>query len=531
MAMNLVKVGSAPAQKKPEELSWWEALSQGAANIPSSTAKYAGDIYTAVTNPVDTAKALGLSAAGGAQRAFEAVGGERLTGDIPDWEGTAAADAIGEFYKKRYGSVEGFKKAIAEDPVGVLGDASSVLGGAGLAAKAPGLAGKVASVAGKAANAIDPLMLAGKAASKAGGMAGSAAANVLGLTTGVGDVPIREAYRAGKAGGPAAEAFRRNIAGQVPYADVVDEAGAALGKVKQARQNAYQQGIATTRQAAGQLDFQPVQNALGDVIDSMYERGFAKSASSEPTLNQMLDIFQEFDQTPGLKDAMGFDALKQRIGDLWSASPEAKQPNRAVTAVQDAIRQQIVKQDPNYANTMKDYETASSLIDELQRELSLSRNAAESTTLRKLQSAVRGGASQGWKGREELMRTLMQESGNQTLMPAMAGQAMQSYVPRGIMGPLAGAGGIGAVMAGLTPAAIPALAMASPRAVANAAYYSGKAAAPVQAAGRAVAPAASAAYQATRPAQSPARAAVETGSIDERRRRAANKLKRITPGS
>lgn len=67
-----------------------------------------------------------------------------------------ALNGLFDMYGKRYGSMAGFKEALATDPVSVLMDASTVLGGAGAGARLAKL-GKTADVLGKAAEVTNPL--------------------------------------------------------------------------------------------------------------------------------------------------------------------------------------------------------------------------------------------------------------------------------------------------------------------------------------------------------------------------------------
>src|SRR6185312_7445834 len=85
----------------------------------------------------------------------------------------ALVNAIGGAYASKYGTVPGFKQALAQDPASFLTDAATAAslfaGGAGLAAKAPGVVGDAASAAADAANAVakatNPLSITARAAS------------------------------------------------------------------------------------------------------------------------------------------------------------------------------------------------------------------------------------------------------------------------------------------------------------------------------------------------------------------------------
>lgn len=97
----------------------------------------------AVRNPADTASYL-----------FNAKD-PRMVNDV-----VRTAKGIGGFYAERYGSKDAIKRTMAEDPVGVIADISSLMtGGAGAAKKVlnpASIAGKLAKGAGKVSEAINP---------------------------------------------------------------------------------------------------------------------------------------------------------------------------------------------------------------------------------------------------------------------------------------------------------------------------------------------------------------------------------------
>lgn len=82
-------------------------------------------------------------------------------------------NSIGSYYKNKYGTMEGFKHALAADPASFLTDASAALslpaGGEGLLAKLPGVLGEAGSAAARGAGAIsratNPVGITAKAAS------------------------------------------------------------------------------------------------------------------------------------------------------------------------------------------------------------------------------------------------------------------------------------------------------------------------------------------------------------------------------
>lgn len=74
---------------------------------------------------------------------------------------TPYADAVGEFYKQRYGGLDNIGNTFYNDPIGMAFDVSTVAGGGAGLAKAGGL-GKTASALSKVAEFADPLQVAGK---------------------------------------------------------------------------------------------------------------------------------------------------------------------------------------------------------------------------------------------------------------------------------------------------------------------------------------------------------------------------------
>jgi hypothetical protein len=149
--------------------TWAQTGMEALGNIPSSAKKFAGELYEAVTSPVQTARGLGMAAAGGIAKAEQAILPESVTkffrsmGARPDLydEAVKTAETVGGFYKDRYGSIDQLKNTIATDPVGAAADLSTLLAGGATAAGT--VAPKTAAALGTASRIIDPLTLPTKA--------------------------------------------------------------------------------------------------------------------------------------------------------------------------------------------------------------------------------------------------------------------------------------------------------------------------------------------------------------------------------
>ena len=126
--------------------SWSDIPLEAIKNTPASAVNFAQGIYQALRHPLDTAGGLADAAAGGLKNALPQGLADFVDKFDPNPEAgkraVATADAVGSFYKDRYGSSDGLKNTMATDPVGVAGDLSMLFGGgAALAGKAPKMGG------------------------------------------------------------------------------------------------------------------------------------------------------------------------------------------------------------------------------------------------------------------------------------------------------------------------------------------------------------------------------------------------------
>ncbi len=158
-------VQAAPEPEAEEPMGLMEMAGSAVKNIPSSAGELVKGVYQAVRHPVDTGGGLLKAGYGAAIGAMKKAVGERgfatterildavykpLVGENATQQVIDAANAVGGLYKERYGSAEGLKRTIAEDPVGVMADLSVFLQGA----KVPQLA--------KATNPVNALTQAAK---------------------------------------------------------------------------------------------------------------------------------------------------------------------------------------------------------------------------------------------------------------------------------------------------------------------------------------------------------------------------------
>jgi muramidase (phage lysozyme) len=479
---------AATAEQKP--MDWQTTLATSVTNLPSSALKYGKDLYNAVTSPIETAKNIGMVAAGGLKNAMpESV--QKFIASIASEPGqinqaVAMANAVGGEYAQKYGSVEGFKQALATDPVSVMGDVSILLTGGGAAAsKVPGLA-KTGQVVAQAGRTIDPFNIAVKSVTKPLQLAEALATPALGTATGAGAESIREAAKAGFAGGSKAQAFLEQMRGNAPIENVVNTAKDAVAELYRNRADAYTSGMTGATSSNAVLSFAPIDAAITKAEKIGSFEGISIRGNAANALKEIKDKIQEFkaNPSPNTKTIEGFDKLKQAIGDIQQAQPYGTPARKVADELYNAVKNEIVKQAPEYGKVMGDYEAASALLKDIQGTLSLNKNANIDTSIRKLQSIMRNNANTNYGRRVDLGKELAATGvpGADTLFPQIAGQMLNSAMPRGIQGgvlPLtaAGAGYAGGFTNPVTLAAIGAGALASsPRIVGEAAFKTGQAA-------------------------------------------------------
>ncbi len=367
----------------------------------------------------------------------------------------AGANAVGDFYKQRYGSGESIKNTLATDPAGVMMDLASIL-----------------TLKPSAGAMVNPVTLAGRGVGAAATkVVEPAISRTLGFTTGAGADAVRTAARSGAEGGEASSIFTQNLRGQVPATDMVDMAQRGLTAERADRGAAYTQGMGPIKADTTVLDMQPVVDAYADALNQHTFHGVQLRPSTEKTAKQIGAIISEWKSFPPdtFHTAGGLDALKQKIGDVMKSTEQGTPARDFASQIYRSVGGEVKAQAPEYAKVMEGYSNASDLINQLQGSLSLGEKAMPDTAIRKLTSVMRNNVNTNFGERQRLMEVLAKHEPN--LPSAIAGQALSSVEPRGLarFGPYASVGG-----AFIHPAALGTLLMESPRLVGEGAHLVGK---------------------------------------------------------
>jgi hypothetical protein len=417
-------------------------------NAPESFYKNTiGGLVQLLSSPVQTAQGLGDIVAGGVYNALPAPVQRGLTaieqskynplGDPASLErAQKMAGAAGQDLATSYTTKEGFKQMMQEDPFRPVADISTLLGGGGALLRAGTTGAKAANVANamtKAGNVMNPISQAALLTKGLGKGAEAIGKGYLAAKSGVGMEPINQAIKAGSEGN---QTFLENMRDKVPSLQVLDDAKAALAQMNADKAKDYRSGMVNIKNDKTVLDFIGIDQALTNAENMVSFKGKIKDQTAFNVLEDMKKKVADWKNSnpADYHTPEGMDALKQT---LWASFGKLDQTEKTAFSagkqVYDAVKSEIGKQAPTYAEVMKNYSESSDLINEIERTLSLGNKASADTAMRKLQSLMRNNVNTNYGQRLNLAQELS-AAGGKDLMPALAGQAMSSELPRGLQG-------------------------------------------------------------------------------------------------
>lgn len=451
------------------------------ANAPGSFYKNTiGGLVEALSSPVQTARGIADVAAGGFYNAMPAVvqRGINAIEVNPEAQQRAiqTANVVGQELVKPYSSTQGFKQTVEEDPFRILSDVSMLAGGAGAGLKAANIGAKTAqagNVLSAASNVLNPVTQAIAATKGVGKGAEAIGKGYLAAKSGVGMEPIEQAIKAGKVGN---QTFLENMRDKVPSLQVLDDAKSNLAQMNADKMKEYRSGMVNIKNDKTVLDFTGIDNALKNAESMAYYKGKIKDQTAANVLEDMKKKVADWKNSnpADYHTPEGMDALKQTLYESFGKlAKEEKTAYAAGKQVYDSVKSEIGKQAPTYAQVMKGYSESSDLINEIERTLSLGDKASSDTAMRKLQSLMRNNVNTNYGRRISLAQELS-NAGGIDLMPALAGQAMNSELPRGFQGATNVPTAYMAYGAGGWPLAVADLFTSSPRVVGETAYKYGQ---------------------------------------------------------
>ena len=266
-----------------------------------------------------------------------------------------------------------------------------------------------------------------------------------------------------------------NLRGRVPIENVLADVKQNLSAMNTAKQSAYKNNMEAVKTDKSILDFTGIDKAISDSGSKVFFKGQVKNTDAG---NALSSISKEINDWKALNPnefhtPEGLDALKQKIGGIVENIPFEQKTARSIgNDIYNSIKSEITKQAPVYEKTMRDYSNASKQMQEIEKSLSVGNKASADTGMRKLQSVMRNNVNTNYGNRLGLIKAL-EGFGTKDVMPALAGQSLNSLVPRGLQS-LGTTSAIGATAALGNPLALGMLALQSPRLVGEASLLAGR---------------------------------------------------------
>ena len=461
-------------------------------NVAAGAVRGAGSIGATILSPIDAAaRAAGIenSWIGRTDRREGMTEGLRSMGAQPESLGfmggkigaeIAGTAGVGGLLGRAAGAVGApavLRQALASSGMssggvtGARGLGARVAGGAATGGTSAAIVNPEEAGTGAAIGAVLPAALSG------GRTLGSGLMNTLGVSTGTGREAMQTAFESGQSGGARGQAFIGQLRRQDDMLKVLDDARENVAQLRADRAAQYRANIAPVSADKTVLDMAPIQDAVRKAQQSFTYAGQPKNPAVVAALGQVDEAVSNWRKLDPAQyhTPEGLDALKQQIGAiLESLDDKAVSSRTAVSNVYNSIKRSIEAQAPDYSKAMRDYQEASELIDEVTRSLSLNKKSTADTAMRKLQSVMRNNVNTNYGVRTRLIEQLEQQGGNE-LMPALAGQALSDWFPRGLQR-AANPIGVGSLLYTGNPlAAGAAAAMSSPRLMGEAMYGAGQA--------------------------------------------------------
>jgi hypothetical protein len=247
----------------------------------------------------------------------------------------------------------------------------------------------------------------------------------------------------------------------------------SLGSLKKIKNDQYNANIEKTRANQVFVDFEPIRKAFDEASKDLRSENLGVSAQkvSNETMafNKKIDgIVKEWESKKALHTAGNLDHLKRRLDDEYS--PSLSDESKAILRnTRNSVKDTIVKQSPEYAKTMKDYEEINSLVQDIEQTLKLGKKEKVDIAINRLQQLMSTKHGLTRQTRLELAREL-EKVGGQDLLAELAGYSLSNYLPSSLMNLP-----IPIIAAQLSePTLLGAMALQSPKAIGYGSYAAGR---------------------------------------------------------
>jgi len=412
-------------------------------NIPSSAYKFAGDTIAPLLSPIETAKNL-FELGKGVYNLY-------TPGEQPSEE---TARAVGKFYFDRYGGKD-FNEVkqktantIKEDPIGALADLAIPLSIARVPLKS-------SNIVSKATKAIDPTELAIKGTSslvKGIPVASKILGGYIKANSGLGDGVLSTLYKAGRDGGEVLNAVRAQMNTSKTMETALKPVYSYLEGLKNVAKSRKEKYLADMSKldldkiTVNPLDIKQLVIGATQDFSRTTKKGPFAAKKTQAKIKEVNKLVDDWMASPELHTIDGLDFLKQSLDDLIPDAVDKGRAGAFVLNVQAKIKNKILDQSPEYADVMNAYSNSKILEKQIIKALGSNDITAIESIARKLQSTTRNNASTSYGLRGNLLDEIADIGGQPNLPFELAGQAADTFSPRGI--PRSISGGVGATATG-----------------------------------------------------------------------------------
>ncbi len=435
-----------PSDPQQRSYAVYEVPFYAALNAPSSAYKLGVGLKESLIDPIYDPEARKQLVEGAKQVGTGLYSKARgLAGYEQDPEqkaqAEAATNALGEYYKGRYGGWENIKRSLAEDPFGTAGDISTVASlGGGALVRGPGVIGKAGQIISKAGEVTDPL----KMVSGIGKAATTATTVPFWWKSGVTPESL---LRAAQAGENVNFQFLRHMGGAGRPEEVIDTVSNAITKIADEKNASYQRGMGALN-ANVPVDYTDIMKSWRDQYDNAIHLNKTYDPQTLEALNRVgPEIYRWTSQpnVPGANSVYDVDKLKRLVSNIRSDYPVGSPAFKALTDIRKSIYNAIETVDPKYAQVMEDYQ---SRLDELKNLRSVT-GVNKKDLAKQIKTVI--SAQKTPAGRDFIKRL---EEIEPDLPYMIAGQELSEALPYGIRGYLSnmavgGAGGIVPAVVGM----------------------------------------------------------------------------------
>lgn len=430
------------------EISLGDALSSAGKNLLPSSGRALKQTARALTvdlpETVDAVKQLGKGA-------VSKIGGALGVDQDPaeKEKNEAVLNALGAHYKETYGSMKGFKNALAKDPASILMDvATPISGGLGAGAKMAGTAssvGRALKIASKAAQYADPVSATVGAAGAAAKGANQAVKGITSFTAKVPKSALDLAQAAGSTGNKTLrDAFDRHYSGAGDSSEIFDAAQDALEKVKaknSAQYLATKNGLAAKQNTANFSGIQAAVDALPGDINKRAGAHFVPDPrnpgqyvvagipphhfdGSNAVAAKVKGLVEDYAANPSSHTFEGLDTLKQAIHDATVSLGfrDGSKEYAHAMKVYGAVKNELEAVAPGYNQLMEQWSNARNGVQAL-KTLGISDKGNAVTALNKLLRAEKSHTG------KDLISTLANE--REDLPYMLAGAHLNPYTHSG----------------------------------------------------------------------------------------------------